>query len=254
MPAPEPLPAGWRRIELEEIDSTNAEALRRAASGERGPLWITALRQTAGRGRAGRVWASAPGAIAATLLFRPQCPPGLLPQLSLVAGIAVHDAAAAGLAPEGRSGMRLKWPNDLMLAGAKASGILIESTLFGAEPVAAIGIGINVAAPPGLGGRTTTALADHGDRRAPLEVAGRLAADLSRWLVLWRRGEGFAAVREAWLERAGPIGEPMTVNAGGGPLAGTFAGLDAEGALLVRAQDGIRRFTFADVALGPPSV
>lgn len=242
-------------IGFDEIDSTNAEALRRAAQGEQGPLWITAQRQTLGRGRAGRSWVSAPGALAATLMFRPACAPAHLPQLSLVAGVATYDAIAAALSADAKSALRLKWPNDVLLGGAKVSGILVESMMLGQTFTAAIGIGINVDVSPEVSGRAVVSLARHGATRSAAEIGISLYDQLARWLETWRGGADFARVRTAWLARAGDLGEAMTINAGEGPVAGRFAGLDTDGALRLDVGEGlVRRFAFGDVALGAPAV
>jgi BirA family biotin operon repressor/biotin-[acetyl-CoA-carboxylase] ligase len=245
-------------LEIDEVDSTNAEALRRAAGGERGPVWISAKRQIAGRGRAGRSWQMEAGNLAATLLLSPGCAPDKLYQLSLIAGVAIHDAVAplhsrANAAPDTRP--RLKWPNDILAGTAKLGGILIESTIFGNTTVAAIGIGVNIAAAPRIDGRATAALADWGvavDRRTLIEA---IDARLLAWLDVWQAGAGFGSIRAAWLDRAGPAGEPMTVNVGNETVRGTFAGMDETGALLVdtvpASQTTRRRFTFGDVSIGP---
>jgi BirA family biotin operon repressor/biotin-[acetyl-CoA-carboxylase] ligase len=252
----EQFPSTWRRASFGEIDSTNAEAMRRAVSGERGPLWITAHRQTKGRGRSGRAWASAEGSVAATLLFRPDCALSELPQISLVAGVAAHDTIAAALPIDARFLARLKWPNDVLIGGAKACGILVESTIFGGEPVVVIGIGINTDAAPKLAGRLSTGLAQHGAATASERMSTLLAATLARWLETWRApASGFAAIRAAWLDRGSPIGEAMSVHAGGERVSGRFAGLDGDGSLLLTDEAGtLRKFTFGDVALGAPKV
>jgi BirA family transcriptional regulator, biotin operon repressor / biotin---[acetyl-CoA-carboxylase] ligase len=127
-------------IRLDTIDSTNAEALRRAWAGERGPLWIVAERQSAGRGRRGRSWVSPPGNLHATLLVSDPAPAALVPQLGFVAGLALHDAAAAA-APPLAPRLALKWPNDLLCGGRKIAGILVEGE---GDPVAAAAIGFGV--------------------------------------------------------------------------------------------------------------
>lgn len=244
---------GWRRIALDEIDSTNTEALRRAAAGEHGPMWITAGLQTRGRGRSGRVWSSADGSVAATLLLSPDCPLGRLPELALVAGVAAHDAIAARLPVPARERLRLKWPNDVLLGGRKVCGVLVESTSTGARCVAAIGIGINVLAVPHLDGRQAAALSEQGARMTVEDMEVTLAHRLAHWLGVWNAGHNFESVRQSWLERAGALGEVMTVNAGDGPVSGAFAGLDSDGALLLdEDRKGIRRFSFGDVTLAQP--
>ncbi|MGD9803516.1 MAG: biotin--[acetyl-CoA-carboxylase] ligase [Hyphomicrobiaceae bacterium] len=256
LPHVERLPRDWAHIDFEEIDSTNAEAMRRATAGERGPLWITARRQTRGRGRSGRSWTSADGSLAATLLFRPMCTLSDLPQLSLVAGVATHAAIAGVLPTEARQACRLKWPNDVLIAGAKVSGILVESAIMGTEPVVAIGIGINAGAAPILADRLASGLAEYGSQTASEDMSSRLALAVAHWLDVWRAPrQGFAAVRTGWLERAFSVGEMMTVNAADEHVSGRFAGLNAEGSLLLTDETGtVRRFTFGDVALGGPRV
>jgi BirA family transcriptional regulator, biotin operon repressor / biotin---[acetyl-CoA-carboxylase] ligase len=245
-------PAPSRLLHLPETDSTNAEAMRRALAGEPGPLWVLADRQTAGRGRSGRAWVSEPGNLFASLAISTRCAPVAAGQLSLVAGVAVIDAlhkAAAGGRPEG---LRLKWPNDILVGTAKTGGVLIESTVLkpGGARLAVIGVGLNLASAPDALGRAATFLSAHGLSLSPARALCFLAEAMDDWLKTWNDARGFAKVREAWLKRAGPIGEPLTVRTNGGFVSGRFAGLDAEGALLIAGPDGSeRRFTYGDVAL-----
>ena len=244
-------PRDQRLVEIDEVDSTNAEAMRRAVAGERGPLWIRTDRQTAGRGRSGRAWEMAEGNLAATLMFSPACPPAALYQLSLLAGGAVHDAAAAsGRAAGGGSDLRLKWPNDILLSGAKLGGILVESTSLGGEVVAAVGIGINIGTAPRVPGRNTARLQDFGDAPSPRELLAVLATRMAKWLSIWDRGNGFPAIRQAWIERSLPTGQAITINDGRESVSGRFDGRDTDGALFLRDRDGRqRRFTVGDVDL-----
>ena len=139
-------PQGYGLKRYDEIDSTNEEARRLAAAGEVGPLWLTATRQTAGRGRRGRSWEMAEGNLAATLLLRPDRPQGEWAQLSFVIAIAAADTMA-GFA---NARIALKWPNDVLADGKKLAGILLE-TANGPSPALAIGIGVNLAHfPPEL--------------------------------------------------------------------------------------------------------
>src|ERR1700693_1272768 len=139
--------AGVRLLAHDEIDSTNAQALRLMRQGERGPLWITAERQSAGRGRRGREWISGPGNLHASLLLTDPGPVRQWPQLSFVAALAVHDAVVE-VAPEIRPLLELKLPNDLLRSGAKFGGVLIEGEGREEEGAVAIGIGLNCAAHP----------------------------------------------------------------------------------------------------------
>lgn len=239
------------RVErLAAVDSTNAEALRRAQSGERGPLWILADVQASGRGRSGRTWSSESGNLYASLLITLALPQPKAYQLALLTGVAVFDAlgAALGSTPPG---LRLKWPNDILIDGAKAGGILIESSTSNAGLAAVIGIGINVASSPAGLDRPATHLGAHGDCPTPPALLDFIADWMGTWLATWDEGRGFAAVREAWLNRAHPIGEPMSINTGTERAAGAFLGLDPEGAILLDAGGSVRRFTFGDVSLEP---
>lgn len=251
------LPPGYRLLALDEIDSTNAEGMRLAAAGEAGPLWIWAGSQTLGRGRSGRTWTSVPGNLYASLLVGLACPPEVVHQLSLLAGVAVYDAIRATAAARGvaMSGLRLKWPNDVLIGEAKLAGILPETTTItsdsGRSVIAVVGIGMNLAGHPPDLGRAVTHLAAHGCQSTPAGMLTGLAAAMESWLGRWNGGSGFPSVRDAWLERAGPPGERITVNAGAEPVEGSFLGIDAEGALVLRDPSGaLRRFTYGDVTLG----
>jgi BirA family biotin operon repressor/biotin-[acetyl-CoA-carboxylase] ligase len=248
-------PFAMPRVEhLSSVDSTNAEAMRRALAGERGPLWILADTQTAGRGRAGRTWTSEPGNLQASLLWTGTAPASKAYQLALVAGLSVFDALVPALGRESAR-LRLKWPNDILISGAKAGGILIESSSLGsgaagqASLVAVIGIGINVVSKPELPDRATACLAEFGVSPDARSLLDAIARSMAAWLAAWSEGDGFAAVRKAWLDRAHPIGERMAINTGSAQISGAFAGLDAEGALMLQTEAGVCRFTFGDVSL-----
>ena len=244
----------FRSVVLDAVGSTNREAFQRSEAGELGPLWIMARRQTAGRGRSGRQWASEPGNLYASLLVTLACPPTVLPQLSLLAGVAVVDAIRQA-ADGALAGLRRKWPNDVLIGQAKCAGILTESVSGHEAAVAVIGIGLNLAWHPTDLGRAATNLADHDVRLEPEAMLGFLAAAMQRWLAVWDCGTGFAAVRTAWLERAGPAGEGCSVNIGTERIEGTFVGLDAGGALLMQDREGRQRsIGFGDVMLAAADV
>jgi BirA family biotin operon repressor/biotin-[acetyl-CoA-carboxylase] ligase len=238
---------------LEEVGSTNDEAQRRAANGERGPIWIATRRQTAGKGRSGRAWVEASeGNVAATLLFAPGSALAQLPELSLVAGVATYDAVAECLGGQFAGRVELKWPNDVLIDGAKVSGILIESGNYGSETLSLIGIGINVVSAPPVTDRAVTHLAAHAYAGDAHTVLDALVAHMAHWLSIWSAGTGFSAIRTAWAERAMPLGRTLEIKTQEGPVTGAFAGLDHDGALLIDLPvAGRRRFTFGDVAVLP---
>lgn len=254
--------ADLRELALDEVDSTNTVAARLAAEGERGPLWVRARVQTQGRGRSGRAWTSVDGNLYASLLTTLDCTPAEVPQLALVAGVAVAEAITAVAHESGTriDTLRLKWPNDVLIGGAKVAGILAESAPVAAVAtsgvVVIIGIGINLAAFPPALERPVTALAVHGVQTTPAIMLRHLAAAMDAGLARWRATNGFETTRNAWLRLAGPVGQPMSVNIGAmndvhSRIDGTFAGLAADGSLLLQTAPGeVRAFTYGDVTLG----
>jgi BirA family biotin operon repressor/biotin-[acetyl-CoA-carboxylase] ligase len=242
--------SGARLISLNEVGSTSAEALERARAGERGELWITAARQTAGRGRRGRPWVSEPGNLYASLLLTDQSASHAA-ELSLVAALALHDAlidVAAMLGPR----LKFKWPNDLICDGAKLAGILVEAEGVAGRPVAVvIGIGVNCMSHPRYTSYPATDLKEAGALVAPQTLLRSLIATMRLRLDQWACGEGFGNIRAAWLARAAGIGEVMSVQAGERQLEGTFETLDDRGRLVLRLPDGgCERIPAGDV--GPP--
>jgi BirA family biotin operon repressor/biotin-[acetyl-CoA-carboxylase] ligase len=240
-------------VVFDEIDSTNAEARRRAEAGEAGPVWLVGLRQTAGRGRRGRVWETGEGNLAATLLFSTDKPPAEAAQVSFVAALAVADMLAAYVPA---SLVSLKWPNDPMLGGLKVSGILVES---GARQTGglwiAVGMGVNLARKPIDSERPATALTTHRAAPPPLPVdAIEVLADaFERWSKVWL-SLGFPAIADAWTARAHGLGEPCVARLGTETVEGVAEGLDGDGALRLRLPDGrLRRITAGDVFFGGAS-
>jgi BirA family biotin operon repressor/biotin-[acetyl-CoA-carboxylase] ligase len=223
--------AGVRYLRFVTLGSTNAEALVRARAGERGPLWIVAGEQTAGRGRRGAPWVSKPGNLYATMLLTEPSPPPCAPQLSFVAALALHDAVAAS-APQLGPLLALKWPNDLLLGGAKLAGILVEGESDPAFTVA-IGMGVNCAHHPESAGYPATDLAAAGALVRPDALHAELAAAMARRLAQWDRGAGFAGIRADWLRRAAGLGGDIRVRLPEREFSGRFEGLDDSGRLLV---------------------
>lgn len=216
---------------FDRIDSTNLEARRLADQGECGPLWLWADEQTLGRGRLGRSWVSEPGNLYATFLFSIAEAPQAASQVSFVAALAVHDTVMA-LRP-GLTAL-IKWPNDVLINGAKFCGVLPE--VVGANPTRiAVGCGVNVAhAPEG----TPYPVTSLGSDLTPEAVLRKLDRNLASRLTQWDEGRGFSLIRHAWGERALGLGGGVTATAGTKDTTGTFKGLAADGALLLEEPDG----------------
>lgn len=242
------LPENYRLQFHRELDSTNAEGVRLLAAGEPENLWVWALHQTGGRGRHGRTWQSLEGNLFASLLLRPRCNPTTASQLGFVGAVAVFDAAAV-LAAERDVDLKLKWPNDLLLNGEKAAGLLLESTSDNDGHLSVvIGVGLNLAAHPPDVPFPATDLACHGVQTTASEALQQLARTMAQWLAVWNEGHGFEAVRAAWDERSLSKGTPLQVRLPDERLNGSYQGLDENGGLILAQADGSeRRITTGDV-------
>jgi BirA family transcriptional regulator, biotin operon repressor / biotin---[acetyl-CoA-carboxylase] ligase len=244
--------AGVRLIAYDVLGSTNAEALHRARQRERGPLWITAARQTAGRGRRGRAWISPPGNLYASLLLTAPAPVEHWPQLSFVATLATHDAIVE-LAPRLEPMLAIKWPNDLLVGGAKCAGILVEGEGF-EQGAVAIGIGVNCASHPADMDCTATDLASAGELISPEQLLVALSSKMLGRLAQWNAGNGFSTIWADWLARISGRGEDVTVRLPDREVVGHFEALDATGALVLRLPDGTAMTIAAgDLSISTPS-
>ncbi|WP_421695425.1 biotin--[acetyl-CoA-carboxylase] ligase [Aestuariivirga sp.] len=216
---------------FDRIDSTNLEARRLSEAGESGPLWLWADEQTLGRGRLGRNWVSAPGNLYATFLFSIGAGAEAAAQVSFVAALAVHDTVMAlrpALAPQ------IKWPNDVLIGGAKFCGVLPE--VVGNMPLRiAIGCGLNIGHAPEGTPYPVTAL---GQDLAIDRVLAELDRALSLRIAQWDEGRGFAAIRSAWSSRALGVGGSASATLGTRQLTGIFRGLADDGALVLEQADG----------------
>lgn len=229
--------AGFRVLAFGTLASTNTHALAVARVGERGPLWITAARQTAGRGRRGNEWVSPPGNLYATLLLTDPAPAECAPQCSFVSALAVHDAITA-CAPGLRNVLALKWPNDVLCSGCKLAGILIEGEQVPHGLAIAIGIGVNVRHHPRGTSYPATDLTTAGVNVSAERLFAALSAAMLERLHQWRRGAAFNVVRADWLKRAALMGGQMKVRLPSGELTGRCESVDEKGRLLLRLSDG----------------
>lgn len=244
MPAHEIVPDTWRLVELAEIDSTNAELLRRAASGESEGLAVRADLQTAGRGRRGREWSSPRGNLYLSILIdsplKSAGQAGFAVALALVETI---EAVAGKTVPQ----LRFKWPNDLLYGEMKVAGLLLEG-VPGRDQVVA-GVGLNLVETP-VSESTYPVGTLKGYGLDVGQLAQHVCEALADWLNTWRT-VGFAPVRRAWLESANGIGGPIVVRLPNDRLEGTFKGLADDGALLLDQGEGrVKSVSAGDVFFG----
>ena len=216
---------------LAEVGSTNDWLLARAEALPDGH-WVIADRQTAGRGRRGRVWNDGAGNFMGSVLVKAT---GQVQQLSFVAALALHDALSALTGQPAR--FALKWPNDVLLDGTKCSGILLERQ----KNALVIGMGVNLAHHPTSTERPATSLAAAGLAvPTPAALLDELAAAFSHWRQAWAAHD-FAPIRAAWLARASGVGSRIVARLGNESPEGLFTGLADDGALLMQLDDGSTR-------------
>jgi BirA family biotin operon repressor/biotin-[acetyl-CoA-carboxylase] ligase len=233
--------AAWRLHQFATLPSTQDFCRTRAEAGEPACLAVLAGCQTAGRGTHGRPWQSPPGNLYLSVLLRPAEPARTLMQWSLLAAVALAQTLSR-LVPADAA-LTCKWPNDLLLGGAKLAGVLVEAACAadGTLDWLVIGFGANLAHAPIVPDRPTACLAGAAPAPAAAPVARALLAELDHWQAV-RRDRGFAPVRAAWLQRAPHPGTAMRLRQPQGIVDGGFAGLAADGALLLRTAAGLRRF------------
>jgi BirA family biotin operon repressor/biotin-[acetyl-CoA-carboxylase] ligase len=236
-------PRGFSLVVLDEIDSTNDEAARQLAAGRQAPFAVLASRQTQGRGRFGRPWHSeANGNLYASVAFRPRVAPSQMPTFTLWMGVNICELIEnlARVAPG------IKWPNDILFNGRKAGGMLTEARVD-ADQIRDLvfGLGLNVNSPaggwPGDLGLHAVSLAEL--TGSPLDFNRLTAALIGRVLIAYERfvdGEYRANFAELWHRYDVLRGRQVTVVEGGRRHRGTMAGVDDEGALLLRDENGRR--------------
>jgi BirA family biotin operon repressor/biotin-[acetyl-CoA-carboxylase] ligase len=243
----------FRIEQVAEIDSTNEACRLRALAGEPAGLVIRADRQSAGRGRRGRFWASPTGNLYASLLLRPERPVSEAAALGFAAVVALGDVAEALLPAS--AVVQHKWPNDLLVNGRKVSGVLLETQAgSGVRPdFLILGIGVNVASHPADTPYPATNL--QGEGAAPISPQALLERFLVAFAPLCGRweAEGFAALLPAWRRRAAGLGGQIEVRLERETVSGIFKDLEPDGALRLALADGSeRRISAGDVYFPNP--
>ncbi len=225
--------------------------MQRARSGDPGRLWITAARQSEGRGRNGRVWTSEPGNLFASLLLIDPAPPARAAELGFVTSLALALALRQILGED--PALRIKWPNDILYDGAKLAGILLESVALPHGFACVAGIGVNCGShPEGMLYPATDLATAAGRDIAPAAVFEALASAMARQLDLWSNGAGFATIRAEWLALAAGVGGPIKIARPNETLEGVFETIDDTGRLILRQESGERAIDAGDVFLAAP--
>jgi BirA family biotin operon repressor/biotin-[acetyl-CoA-carboxylase] ligase len=231
---------------FDEIDSTILEARRRAEFGDWGPVWLLARKQTAGRGRRGRAWATIDGNLFATYLGRAIKPPADIALLGFAAGLAIADALDARMES---AKAKLKWPNDVLVEGRKVSGIMLDSgAAHGGSYWFALAFGVNIKGAPQNLDQPAACLGDFTADPAPSPevLLGDIRPRLERWAARLD-AEGFAPLGAAWTARAHGLGQAAEIRFGEEIVAGEVSGLSARGELEIMTPSGRRTVSAGDV-------
>ena len=231
-------PDSYHLIALDTVDSTNEDAKRRIKGGALPGTVVWARQQTAGRGRRGRPWSSPPGNLYLSLAVQPKRPRTDAAQLSFLAGVVVAETVAAHLPSECR--ITLKWPNDVLVEGAKVSGVLLEgeNDPGGEAPWVIVGIGLNVESSP----VDTLYPATHLERERSdvCDLTVLCGVLISRWADWYARWEaiGFSIIRTAWLDRAHNFNGDIIAKLPNETIEGRFVDLDVNGELVLETREG----------------
>ena len=242
------LPPAYRLVALDSVGSTNDEAKRLAQEGAPEGTLVWAREQTAGRGRQGREWTSPRGNLYLSLVLRPEGPPSEAAQLAFVACLGVGGMVGSFATP--LTPMTYKWPNDILLAGRKVAGVLLEAESKGdALDWLVVGVGVNLVSAPPDARHPATDLRSEAENPVSVEAAlESFARHFLTWVSRWT-GDGFGPVREAWRARAAHLGKEIEVRLPNETLTGVFADLGANGELLLDTAAGRRIVTAGDVHL-----
>jgi BirA family biotin operon repressor/biotin-[acetyl-CoA-carboxylase] ligase len=243
---------GYRIFRYAELDSTNDQAKRLLTGAISENFIVVADKQNAGRGRSARPWQSPKGNLACSFVVSPDVSQARLSDLSFVTAVALQEAIADCLqsGPE----PKIKWPNDILVSGAKISGILLEvesGSMAGRpdRPNVVVGVGVNVGCTPQGLDRATTSLKELGANQGAKEFMNNLSARFFAWYAVWQE-KGFGPIRNAWLDHAVGLGEEIKIRSGNDEQTGVFEALNEQGALILRSGDGTAQtITAGDVFL-----
>ncbi len=239
-------PSDHRCIVLDSVDSTMAEAARRAKDIHR-PTWIMAYEQTDARGRRGRPWENPKGNLSVTLLFKPLCTAQVAAQRSFVAANALLEALSIYI---DRRKISLKWPNDVLICGGKAAGILLESS--GRGPFVdwlSVGIGVNLSYAPTVEDAAFPPVSVAGEGGEPVRPEDFLVTLATAFATQEKKLDamGFARIREDWLKHAAKLGDTITARTSTETIEGLFDTIDKDGNLVLITAKGPRAIPAADV-------
>jgi len=234
-------------IRLQSVDSTNEEAFRLHAAETAAPFFVTAAEQMQGRGRSGRTWQSPVGNLYLSCLLENPASSEKLSQLGFVAGVALIDALVATAHSKC---FHLKWPNDVIVDGAKLAGLLLETRQQNNAQAVVIGWGVNISQTPKDLPYRAIGLHEISSSLDKEQLCQQLMSAFMQRLLQWDEGRNFNAIRQLWLQFALPPGTPLMVRGSETEkFEGVFESIDADGSLLLKTPFETRRIIAGDVIL-----
>ncbi|WP_022719586.1 biotin--[acetyl-CoA-carboxylase] ligase [Rhodopseudomonas sp. B29] len=230
---------------FDETGSTNTDAMAHARAGGQMPCWFVTTMQTAGRGRRNRVWIAPRGNLASSVVECLDVTPSVAATLGFAAGVALEKALrqisveAAMRAPGSAAGdYQLKWPNDILVGGAKLVGMNLEAeTLPDGRLAVVVGMGTNVVAAPEGVPMAVTCLRALGVSASAEDLFAALSDTWLEMRGIWDDGRGFAKIRDLWLERAAGLGQTVSIRSGSSVVSGIFETIDETGCMVVTTAD-----------------
>jgi len=224
----------YRIIEYQEIDSTNSEAKRIASSNTPVSSILWAHKQSAGRGRYGRVWDSSVGNLYMSILMPLECSVSCASELSFVMGLATYDVVNSLINQPNH--LSLKWPNDIFIDDNKIGGILLESITHKNQTWIIIGLGLNLQSSP-HDIKHTSSLKEYGINILPKDILALIIDSFKKHHAIWR-ANSFTHIRKSWLEKAYRLGQEITLGYDTHRVSGVFESIDQSGAIKLRLKSG----------------
>lgn len=224
---------------FDEVDSTNLEARRLVEHNIAGNFVIVSSKQSKGRGSYSRSWVSLEGNLHCSILLKTYSKISLISQLSFVTSLAIYDTI--NFFANSDCKISLKWPNDILVNGAKISGILLESILLPSSDIVnyvIVGVGINIKnSPDNLNRKTTSLFESFGVELSPDKVLDQFMNYFEKYYYKWQM-EGFVKLRKIWLSRAQDVNQVVTLVSQNNRVSGTFLDIDVSGAIRLKLASG----------------
>lgn len=227
---------GYSLLTYEVVASTNDTAFE-LADKFCSKLWVVSAEQNSGRGRRGRTWVSPKGNLYSSLLLSENLKVEDCIALSYIAGVSLMDSIYSFDRVDNSVDITIKWPNDILINGAKASGILLETKKINNRNVVVVGIGLNILTKPEIDAYPTTCLHDSGIICTPEQLFERLSYYWIKNYDIYHNNDGKKLIIKKWLDYCSLVGKPVTVKLKNKSIIGSFEGLSEEFGCLIKMEN-----------------